>query len=231
MLIDLKNLRARWRARLDDWAIWRRLPVGALALAAWLLFGGATSAHSAPKTVLVLGDSLSAEYGLSHGSGWVPLLEQRLQAQHIEANVVNASVSGETTSGGLARLPALLARHHPDIVVVELGANDGLRGLPLPAAEVNLRAIARQARQAGAQVLLLGMRLPPNYGRAYGERFFGLFGKLARELKAPLVPFMLEGMADQAALFQPDRLHPTAQAQPIILDNIWSQLLPMLKTR
>jgi acyl-CoA thioesterase-1 len=231
MLIDLKNLRARWRARLDGWARWRRLPVSALALAAGLLFSGATSAHSAPKTVLVLGDSLSAEYGLSHGSGWVPLLEQRLQAQRIEANVVNASVSGETTSGGLARLPALLARHHPSIVVVELGANDGLRGLPLPAAEANLRAIARQARQAGAQVLLLGMRLPPNYGRAYGERFFGLFGKLARELKAPLVPFMLEGMADQAALFQSDRLHPTAQAQPIILDNIWPQLLPMLKTR
>lgn len=231
MLIDLQNLRARWRARLDGWARWRRLPVGALALAAWLLFGGATSAHSAPKTVLVLGDSLSAEYGLSHGSGWVPLLEQRLQAQRIEAIVVNASVSGETTSGGLARLPALLARHRPDVVVVELGANDGLRGLPLPAAEANLRAIGKQARQSGAQVLLLGMRLPPNYGRAYGERFFSLFGKLAQEFKAPLVPFMLEGMADQAALFQSDRLHPTAQAQPIILDNIWPHLLPMLKSR
>lgn len=231
MLIDLKNRRARWRARLDDWVRQRRLPVGALTLAVWLLFGAATSAHSAPKTVLVLGDSLSAEYGLSHGSGWVPLLEQRLQAQRIEANVVNASVSGETTSGGLARLPALLARHHPNIVVVELGANDGLRGLPLPAAEANLRAISQQARRAGAHVLLLGMRLPPNYGRAYGERFFGLFGKLAQEFKVPLVPFMLEGMADQAALFQSDRLHPTAQAQPIILDNIWPYLLPMLKTR
>lgn len=196
-----------------------------------LFWCAATSAYSAPKTLLVLGDSLSAEYGLSRGSGWVALLEQRLRAQAIAARVVNASISGETTSGGLARLPALLAQYRPAIVIIELGANDGLRGLPLGAAEANLRAMAAQARQAGAHVLLVGMRLPPNYGRAYTERFFGLYGKLGRELHMPLVPFMLEGVADQAQLFQADRLHPLAQAHPAILDNIWPPLLPLLKTR
>jgi acyl-CoA thioesterase I len=138
-----------------------------LPVLALLMFSAAASAYSAPKTVLVLGDSLSAEYGLARGAGWVALLEQKLQAQKIDARIVNASVSGETTSGGRTRLPALLGKHKPDIVVIELGANDGLRGLPVAAAEANLRAMVKQARDAGAQVLLVGMRMPPNYGRDY----------------------------------------------------------------
>ena len=199
-----------------------------LAWLALLFVGAATNAHSAPKSVLVLGDSLSAEYGLSRGSGWVALLDQGLKAKKIDAEIVNASISGETSSGGRTRLPALLAKYRPSIVVVELGANDGLRGLPVAAAEANFRAIISQSRQAGAQVLLIGMHLPPNYGRDYGDHFFAMYGKLAREYHAPLVPFMLEGVADN--LFQADRLHPTAQAHPIILANIWPRLLPLIKS-
>lgn len=191
----------------------------------------AALAHSAPKTVLVLGDSLSAEYGLTRGSGWVALLEQKLKAEKIDAAIVNASISGETTSGGRARLPALLAQHKPALVVIELGANDGLRGLPVAAAEANMRAMIELARKNNAQVLLVGMRMPPNYGRTYTDTFFAMYKKLATQQKAPLVPFMLEGVAEQPALFQPDRLHPTAQAHPVILANIWPKFLPLVKAR
>lgn len=187
--------------------------------------------HSAPKTVLVLGDSLSAEYGLSRGAGWVALMQQRLAQQNLRADVVNASISGETTSGGRTRLPALLDKYHPSVVVVELGANDGLRGLPVAAAESNLRAIDSAAKDAGAQVLLVGMRMPPNYGRDYADRFFAMYSKLAGELKAPLAPFMLDGVADKPQLFQADRLHPLAEAHPTILNNIWPHLLPLLKAK
>jgi acyl-CoA thioesterase-1 len=191
----------------------------------------AALAHSAPKTVLVLGDSLSAEYGLTRGSGWVALLEQKLKAEKIDVTVVNASISGDTTSGGRSRLPALLAQHHPSLVVIELGANDALRGLPLAAAEANMRAMVDMARKNKAQVLLVGMRMPPNYGRDYTERFFGMYKTVATQLKAPLVPFMLEGVAEKPALFQADRLHPTAQAHPVILANIWPKFLPLVKAR
>jgi acyl-CoA thioesterase-1 len=202
-----------------------------LALAAMLFLSGATSAYSAPKTVLVLGDSLSAEYGLARGTGWVALMEQRIKEQHIDATVVNASVSGETTSGGRARLPALLDKYHPALVVIELGGNDGLRGLPVAAAEANLRAMAAAARQADAKVLLVGMRMPPNYGRDYADKFFAMYGALSKELKAPLVPFMLDGVADQPQLFQADRLHPLAVAHPTILANIWPTLQKTIKTK
>ncbi len=191
----------------------------------------AALAHSAPKTVLVLGDSLSAEYGLARGSGWVALLDQKLKAEKIDATIVNASISGETTSGGRARLPALLAQHKPALVVIELGANDGLRGLPVAAAEANMRAMVELARKNKAQVLLVGMRMPPNYGRDYTERFFSMYNSVATQLKAPLVPFMLEGVAEKPALFQADRLHPTAQAHPVILANIWPKFLPLVKAR
>lgn len=197
-----------------------------IAVLAILLFGA--NAYSASNTVLVLGDSISAEYGISRGSGWVSLLEQRLQEEGIEARIVNASVSGETTSGGRTRLPALLKQHRPNVVVLELGGNDGLRGLPLNAAESNLREIIRQSQQANARVLLVGMRIPPNYGRAYTERFFGMYAKLARETKSPLVPFLFEGMAENQQFFQSDRIHPTASAQPIMLNNIWPHLKPLL---
>ncbi len=196
-----------------------------------VLMLAAALAHSAPKTVLVLGDSLSAEYGLSRGSGWVALLEQKLKAEKIDAAIVNASISGETTSGGRARLPALLAQHKPALVVIELGANDGLRGLPVAAAEANLRAMIELSRKEHARVLLVGMRMPPNYGRDYTERFFAMYKTVATELKAPLVPFMLEGVAEKPALFQADRLHPTAQAHPVILANIWPKFLPLVKAR
>ncbi|MFC5512551.1 arylesterase [Massilia jejuensis] len=191
----------------------------------------AASAYSAPKTVLVVGDSLSAEYGLTRGAGWVALLEQKLKRERIDATIVNASISGETTSGGRARLPALLAAHKPHIVVIELGANDGLRGLPVEAAASNLREMIAMSQQKRAKVMLIGMRMPPNYGRAYTQRFFGMFDTLSKEYKAPLVPFMLEGVADKPALFQADRLHPSAQAHPIILNNIWPTFSSLIKTR
>jgi acyl-CoA thioesterase-1 len=202
-----------------------------LALAALLLLVGAANAYSAPKTLLVVGDSLSAEYGLVRGTGWVALLEQKLKSQKLDANIVNASVSGETTSGGRTRLPALLSKHKPDVVVIELGANDGLRGLPVPAAEANLRAMVDASRKAGAQVLLVGMRMPPNYGRDYADKFFAMYGTLSKSVRVPLAPFMLDGVAEKPDLFQPDRLHPLAEAHPIILANIWPHLLPILKTK
>ena len=196
-----------------------------------LMLTATASAYSAPKTVLVLGDSLSAEYGLSRGSGWVALLEKKLKAEKIDAAVVNASISGETTSGGRARMPALLAQHRPHIVVIELGANDGLRGQPVAAAEANLRGMIELANKNKARVVLIGMRMPPNYGRDYTERFFSMYKDLSKQYKAPLVPFMLEGVADKPALFQPDRLHPSAQAHPIILANIWPTLATLIKAR
>lgn len=188
-------------------------------------------AHSAPKTVLVLGDSLSAEYGLSRGSGWVALLENKLKSEKIDAAVINASISGETTSGGRSRLPALLTQYHPDIVVIELGANDGLRGQPVAAAEANLRAMIEEAEQSKARVLLVGMRIPPNYGRDYTERFFGMYTTLAARYQAALVPFMLAGVADKPALFQADRLHPLASAHPVILANIWPSFAALVKSK
>lgn len=187
------------------------------------------SAYSAPKTVLVVGDSLSAEYGIARGSGWVSLLEQKLKAENIPAKLVNASVSGETTIGGRTRLPALLGQHKPHIVVIELGANDGLRGLPVASAEGNLRAMINMAQKNKAKVMLIGMRMPPNYGRAYTESFFNMFRKLSLDTGSPLVPFMLEGVADKPALFQQDRLHPLATAHPIILNNIWPHFAPLVK--
>ncbi len=195
------------------------------------MLAASASAYSAPKTVLVLGDSLSAEYGLNRGAGWVALLEKKLKAEKVDAAIVNASISGETTSGGRARLPALLTQHKPDIVVIELGANDGLRGQPVAAAEANLRNMVTLAQKNKAKVVLVGMRMPPNYGRDYTERFFGMYSKLAKEYKTTLVPFMLEGVAEKPALFQADRLHPNADAHPTILANIWPQLQPLVKAR
>ena len=205
-------------AFLQKWAVFLLVTLAASA-----------SAYSAPKTVLVVGDSLSAEYGIARGAGWVSLLEQKLKAEKVEARVVNASISGETTSGGRARLPALLGQHRPDIVVIELGANDGLRGLPVSSAEANLRALVAMARDKKAEVLLVGMRMPPNYGRAYTEKFFDMFKKVSAETRSPLVPFMLEGVADKPAMFQQDRLHPLADAHPIILSNIWPQFASLIK--
>ena len=196
-----------------------------------LLMLSATVAHSAPKTVLVLGDSLSAEYGLARGAGWVALMENRLKSDKVDSTIVNASISGETTSGGRTRLPALLTQHKPALVVIELGANDGLRGLPVPAAEANLRAMVTMAQKADARVMLVGMRMPPNYGRAYTDSFFSMYKKVATDMKTALVPFMLAGVAEKPELFQADRLHPAAEAHPTILANIYPTLLPLVKAR
>ncbi|WP_334189477.1 arylesterase [Noviherbaspirillum sp.] len=188
----------------------------------------ASSAYSASKTVLVLGDSLSAEYGLARGSGWVALLEKNLQAEKLDARIVNASISGETTSGGRSRLPALLEQHKPDVVVIELGGNDALRGLALNATEDNLATMITASQKARARVLLVGMQIPPNYGRDYAQKFAAIYARLAKEKKTDLVPFLLEEVAEQPQLFQGDRIHPTAEAQPLILKNVWPHLKPML---
>ena len=189
----------------------------------------AKSAYSAPKIVLVLGDSLSAEYGLARGTGWVALLEKRLAAEKIAATVINASISGDTSSGGAARLDALLAQHHPNIVIIELGGNDGLRGLPLEPTTQNFATMIKKSQQAKAKVVLVGMQIPPNYGRTYTEQFSAMYPTLAKQTKSVLVPFLLEGVADQPTLFQADNIHPKAAAHPRMLDNVWPYLKPLLK--
>jgi acyl-CoA thioesterase-1 len=184
------------------------------------------------RTLLVVGDSLSAEYGLARGSGWVALLQARIARDAPAFDVVNASISGDTTSGGRSRLPSLLTRHKPQVVVIELGGNDALRGLPLSMTQDNLSAMARAAKASGAKVLIAGIAVPPNYGRGYGEEFNALFGKVARAEGTALVPFLLAGVADVANaddMFQSDRIHPKAEAQPRMLDNVWPVLKPLLR--
>ena len=195
------------------------------------LTAGLSPAQATPPTVLVLGDSLSAEYGLAKGSGWVALLEQRLAQEKRTMKVVNASISGDTTSGGLARLPPLLKQHAPAVLVIELGGNDALRGLPLDMTRDNLRTMVRLARTAKTQVLLLGMQVPPNYGPDYAQQFAASFGTVAKEQKVALVPFFLKDVADvpnAADFFQSDRIHPTAAAHPILLNNVWPALKRLL---
>ncbi len=187
----------------------------------------AIAADTAP-VVMVFGDSLSAEYGLPQGAGWVDLLQQRLQREKLNYKVVNASISGETTLGGKNRIAAALEQHHPVIVIVELGANDGLRGGSVSSMHVNLTAIVTACRRHGAQVLLVGMELPPNYGTDYVKKFQATFAAVAKTQRVPLVPFLLAGFADDPAQFQADGLHPVAGAQSRMLDNIWKQLRPML---
>ena len=179
----------------------------------------------------MLGDSLSAGYGIKPAQGWVALLEQRLRAQGYEYGVVNASVSGETTGGGLQRLPRALELHRPAVVIVELGANDGLRGLSVPLTRDNLAKVVEESKKAGAQVLLIGMRLPPNYGPRYTNDFMRMYREIATDHKVALVPFLLQSVALNASLMQADGLHPTAPAQPALLDTVWPQLKPLLQKR
>ena len=190
------------------------------------------SAPQGEKIILILGDSLSAEYGLARGTGWVTLLDKQLKAEKISARVINASISGDTTSGGASRLPALLAQHKPTHVVIELGGNDALRGLPLKLTEDNLSKMTSAAQQAGARALLVGMQVPPNYGADYGNKFAATFVSVAKSRKAALVPFLLKGVADvpnAAELFQADRIHPKAEAHPTMLANVWPELKKILK--
>jgi acyl-CoA thioesterase I len=197
----------------------------ALIFCAWT-----TQALAEKPVILVLGDSLSAGYGISTNSGWVALLQQRLEQQGYPQRVVNASISGDTTSGGLARLPQALARHRPQLVILELGANDGLRGLPLDQMRRNLATIIDKSRERGAAVLLLGVRLPPNYGALYIKKFHDVYRQLAQNRKVALVPHLLAGIGGNADLIQTDGLHPDANAQGLILDNVWPHLLPILNS-
>lgn len=202
-----------------------------MGVAPWLWGWASATPAAAKRRLLVLGDSLSAEYGLPRGQGWVALLEARLTREAPAVSIVNASVSGETTSGGHSRLPALLDKVAPTHVVIELGANDALRGQPPTATREHLLAMTRLAKSRGAQVLLIGMQLPPNYGGRYTKEFAQVFSEVARSEKAALVPFFLAGLADDPDAhrwFQADGLHPTAAAQPRILDNVWPVLAPWL---
>jgi acyl-CoA thioesterase-1 len=185
-------------------------------------------AVASDRTILVFGDSLSAALGLRPEQGWVELLARRLQSQGYGYEVVNASVSGETSSGGLQRLPRALELHRPLIVVLELGANDGLRGLPVEAMRTNLAQMVRLSQAAGARVLLVGIRIPPNYGQRYGEQFAGAFPAVAQANHLPLVPFLLEDVALNPALMQEDGMHPSAAGEPIVLENVWPHLKPLL---
>jgi acyl-CoA thioesterase-1 len=204
--------------------MWRKLVLTVLAAL------GSTLVQAAP-TILVFGDSLSAAYGIRQQDGWVTLLQQRLKQQRLDYNVVNASVSGETSSGGAARIAAALSRHKPAITIVELGANDGLRGLPVKQMSENLAAIVRAAQQAGSRVLLIGMRLPPNYGARYTQEYEQAFASLARQSKSAFVPFLFEAIAGKPDFMLEDNLHPTAAAQPLLLETVWKGLAPLLAKR
>ncbi|GAB3737528.1 hypothetical protein GCM10028794_19510 [Silanimonas algicola] len=187
-----------------------------------------TVANAEARTVLVMGDSLSAAYNLAAEQGWVALLDARLRIEAPGFRMVNASISGETTAGGASRIDAALAEHRPSLVVIELGANDGLRGLPLEESRANLERMVRASKASGAEVLVVGMRLPPNYGPDYTEAFFAMFGEIAQAEGASHLPFLLEPIAFDEASFQSDRLHPTAEAQPVLADHVWRTLGPML---
>jgi acyl-CoA thioesterase-1 len=207
---------------------YRSLRHAAIGLATLLACLGAVPSH-AERTVMVFGDSLSAAYGLAANQGWVSLLGERIARDKLAWRVVNASVSGETTAGGLRRLPEDLRRHKPSLVVIALGANDALRGQPVTASRANLEEMIRLARAARTEPVLVGLMIPPNYGIEYAREFRELYPAVARKARVPLVPFLLEGIADRRELFQADQLHPTAAAQPIILDNVWPTLEPLLR--
>jgi len=203
----------------------RLFAIALLALAAH------AGAQPAATTLLVVGDSISAGYGLARGEGWVDLLAARLAEQGYRERVVNASISGDTTAGGRARLPVLLQEHRPSIVVIELGGNDALRGGNLQATRENLDAMVAAAQRARAKVLIVGMKVPPNYGTAYARTFDAVFTDVAKARRVPVVPYVFAGFGDDLMQFQGDRIHPTAAAQPRILDNVWPALLPLLAKR
>lgn len=198
--------------------------------ACWMLLAAAmpVSGQRAPAVILLVGDSISAGYGLPSGVGWAALLQQRLDEQKLRYRVVNASISGDTTAGGRARLGPLLAQYRPAVTIIELGGNDGLRGSSLEAMRGNLDAMTSAAQSSGSRALLVGIRVPPNYGAAYGQRFADVYAEVARARKAALVPFLFEGFAEDDAMFQPDRIHPLAAAQAKMLDNVWRSLAPLL---
>ncbi len=193
-----------------------------------LPLGAISETPTADNTLLVMGDSLSDAYGIREEQGWIALLSERIEKRELPWSVVNASVSGETTSGGLARLPRLLDSHEPELVIIQLGGNDGLRGMPVASIRANLDEMITQSKEAGADVLLIGIRIPPNYGPRYTEPFFAQYRELAEEHDVTLLPFLLEGIADDPGLMQGDGIHPTAEAQPMILEQVWPVLSDLL---
>lgn len=201
--------------------------LSSVAILCFLLINPAT--HAATSTILVLGDSISAEYGLPRGSGWVALLQKKLTDEGFAHTIVNASISGETTAGGRSRIKGLLSKHEPAVVIIELGGNDALRGLDLNSSQSNLQTIASASKQAGARLLVLGMQVPPNYGPAYTEQFAAIFKDVADKHQAALVPFFLVDIAQDDQFFQPDGIHPTQAAQPVLLKTMWDELLALLK--
>lgn len=205
---------------------WAHLCAFAFAL---LLCPPAFAAKAPTGTLLVLGDSLSAGYGIARESGWVDLMRTRMSQSYPDYRVVNASISGDTSSGGRARLPALLAREKPTLVLLELGANDALRGTPIESTRANLAAIIEASQRAGAQVLLIGMHIPPNYGPDFARQFFDMYAELAKRYRLAYVPFLLEGIVGQDDMFQQDRMHPTAKAQKMLLNNVWPSVQTLLK--
>ncbi|MBB5208226.1 arylesterase [Chiayiivirga flava] len=211
----------RWRKARTALVLTLYLLVSTLAVAQ-------ASAPEARKTLLVMGDSLSAAYGLAAEQGWVALLDKRLTGERPHWRVVNASISGETTAGGAARIDAALKEHTPALVAIELGANDGLRGLPLEHTRANLERMVTAAKQSGAQVLLIGIRIPPNYGPEYAQAFDAIYADLAREQNTALLPFLLAPVVTDRDAFLPDNLHPTAASQPKLLDHVWTVLAPLL---
>jgi len=200
----------------------KRLKLAALLTLLW------TQAALAGEGVLVIGDSISAGFGLDSRAGWVTLLEQRLKQEGLARPVINASISGDTSAGGLSRLPALLKTHQPSIVIIELGGNDGLRGQSPAMLQQNLARMIKLAKDNGARVLLLGMRLPPNYGQRYTQSFAGVYADVAAQQEVPLVPFFLEGVGGVEGMMQADGIHPTASAQPLLLENVWPLLQSIL---
>ncbi|ALS61434.1 arylesterase [Pandoraea norimbergensis] len=207
------------------------LKLAASALVGCCILTG-TAAHAASSgapTILVVGDSLSAEYGIARGAGWVNLMQQKVAQSGFDYNVVNASISGDTTSGGRARLAPLLDRYHPAITILELGGNDALRGISLDLTRANLREMIESSRKAGSRVIVVGMRIPPNYGTEYGEQFFSMFATLAKQEKTGYVPFLLDGVIEHPDWFQQDQIHPLAKAHPQILQNVWPTVAPLLK--
>ena len=230
LTVSLSNLQVRQAPQIE---MTRRLFVTtiwllALACSAAQLPALAQAQVIRPPMLLVVGDSISAAYGLPAGTGWVELLAARLKERGYSLRVVNASISGDTTAGGRARLPALLAQHHPAVVVIELGGNDGLRGGDLKATRDNLDAMVTLAQRIGAKVLIVGMRLPPNYGPAYTRGFDTLFATVASTRKVALLPFFFDGFGERNELFQSDRIHPAVAAQPKLLENVWPHLEPLL---
>ncbi|WP_395706539.1 arylesterase [Casimicrobium huifangae] len=220
----------------EQMAFWFQSPVQRALrwLAAWLLatlavLATANPVAAKPAQILVVGDSLSAGYGLSSGEGWVDLLTKKLAREKIAAQVINASISGDTTAGGLARLPALLVKHKPTLVVIELGGNDGLRGSPVAAAKANLMKMAELAKASGAKVLVVGMRMPPNFGPSYTAQFEAMYAEVAKAVGGGLVPFFLDRIGTDLSKFQADKIHPTAAAQPELLDTVWPALAKLLR--